>query len=361
MRQVFNAIFLLTALCFSLNAVADDAEATAEYDRGHQLYVDGNYREASKCFVNSCITADSPTIKANSLLAQIGAYRMCGLYYDEFNAIETLLEKYAEFADPALMERQFEIGDAFHKGRRDPAFWSLRWVPWLVGPDHTEEIYTKALKRSPYSSRAPQALIRLAHWYELEGQTAKSLDILRRMLKEHPEAKEYNFALLALGNGLLEIARCGGDGDGLMVAEAVKIFNEFLKRSPDAPEAGFARRKIAQAEDIQAYQLYQMADYYRRAKRNEVAARYLSKVIRKYPGSQSAEQAEKELVAMDKTYLPGDFAPPAKPRLMPIQAFEIPESAERELLTPAKPGNHYLISVPDLSNSLSTPKTAGDL
>ena len=349
------------AFCMMLPLAASDAEAETKYNAGRKLYLKNDYREAAKYFADSYILAESSAIRANSLLAQIGAYRMCGLYYDEFNAIETLLEKYAEFADPALMERQFEIGDAFHKGRRDPAFWSLRWVPWLVGPDHTEEIYTKALKRSPYSSRAPQALIRLAHWYELEGQTAKSLDILRRMLKEHPEAKEYNFALLALGNGLLEIARCGGDGDGLMVAEAVKIFNEFLKRSPDAPEAGFARRKIAQAEDIQAYQLYQMADYYRRAKRNEVAARYLSKVIRKYPGSQSAEQAEKELVAMDKTYLPGDFAPPAKPRLMPIQAFEIPESAERELLTPAKPGNHYLISVPDLSNSLSTPKTAGDL
>ena len=356
MRQVFNAIFMLTALCFSLNAAADDAAATAEYDRGHQLYIDGDYREASKCFVNSCISADSPTIKANSLLAQIGAYRMCGLYYEEFNAIEMLLEKYIEFADPALMDRQFEIGDAFHKGRRDPAFWSLRWVPWLVGPDYTEEIYTKALKRSPYSSRAPQALLRLAHWYELEGQTIKSLDVLRRLLNEPPESQEYNFALLALGNGLLEIARRGGDGDGLMVAEAVKIFNEFLKRAPESPEAGFARRKIARAEDIQAEQICQMADYYRRAGRNEVAVRYLSKVVQKYPGSRPAEKAEKELAALDKTYLPGSFAPPAKPRLMPIQSFEIPEDAERELITPAKPGHHYLIPVPDLSNSLSTKK-----
>ena len=87
-----------------------------------------------------------------------------------------------------------------------------------------------------------------------------------------------------------------------------------------------------------------------------LAVRYLAKVVQKYPGSQPAEKAEKELAALDKTYLPGSFAPPAKPRLMPIQSFEIPENAERELITPAKPGHNYLIPVPDLSNSLSTKK-----
>ena len=97
----------------------------------------------------------------------------------------------------------------------------------------------------------------------MEGKSDKSLETLRKLLKDHPESKEYNFGLLALGNGLLEVARCGGDGDGLLVTEAVKVLQLFVDRCPQAPEAEFARRKIAQARDIQSDRLYQMADYYR--------------------------------------------------------------------------------------------------
>ena len=159
---------------------------------------------------------------------------------------------------------------------------------------------------------------------------------------------------------MLEIARRGGDGDGLLVTEAVKMLNEFIKRCPKAPEVGFARRKIAQAEDIQATRIYRMAEYYRGSKRDEVAVRYLSQLVQKFPNSQPAEKAEKELSELDKSYLPGDFKPNPKPRLMPINAYEIPADAERELISPLTPGNHYLISVPDLSNTVSTPNKQGD-
>ena len=362
MRHLFNIMFgVLTTLCW-LSAAADDAAAVARYDSGHKLYVNGDYREAAKAFVDSHLLADSPEIRANSLIAQIGAYRMCGLIYEEFTAIEKLLDKYIEFADyQALSERQFEIGDAFHSGKREPAFWALRWVPWLLGPDYTEEVYTKALKRSPFSPRAPQALLRLAHWYEMEGKSDKSLETLRKLLKDHPESKEYDFALLALGNGLLEIARCGGDGDGLMVAEAVKVLQLFVDRCPQAPEAEFAKRKIARARDIQSERLYQMADYYRGKGHTEVATRYLAQLVQKYPDSSMAESAEKELADMDKSYLPGDFAPAPAARLMPVNAYEIPESAEKELISPLKPGSHYLISVPDLKSSSITSNPTGAL
>ena len=362
MRHLFIVMLGVLTTVFCLSVAADDAAAAARYDSGHKLYLNGSYREAAKVFSDSYLLADSPAIKANSLIAQIGAFRMCGLIYEEFNAIEKLLDKYIEFADyKTLTERQFEIGDAFHNGKREPAFWALRWVPWLIGPDYTEDVYTKALKRSPFSPRAPQALLRLAHWYEMEGKTDKSLETLRKLLKDHPESKEYNFGLLALGDGLLAIAKAGGDGDGLMVTEAVKVLQLFVERCPDAPEAEFAKRRIAQARDIQSDRLYQMADYYREHGRTEVATRYLAQLVQKYPDSRKAEQAEKELSAMDKSYLPGDFAPAPTARLMPVNSYNIPESAEKELISPVKPGNHYLISVPDLKDGIITQNPAGAL
>ena len=358
LKQIFKAFFAAAALCAVLPLLASDTEAEAKYNSGRQLYLKGEYRDAARHFSDSYILASTPAIRANSLLAQIGAYRMCGLYYEEFKAIELLLEKYVDFGNyQELVNREFEIGEAFHQGRREPAFWALRWVPWLTGPDYTEEVYTKALKRSPYAAKAPQAMLQLAHWYELEGKTEKSLETLRKLLKDHPNAPESRYAMLALGNGLLEIARNGGDGDGMLVSESLKYFNAFAAGNKNAPELGFAKRKIAEAKDIQAEYLREMADYYRRSGRSEVAARYLAKLVQRFPDSSSAEKAERELSELDNTYLPGDFAPAAEPRLMPIRAYRIPEEAEKELISPLAPGSHFLLPVPELQ--IETSKPAG--
>ncbi len=349
-KSVFAVVCLLTVF-FLLPVSGTDSEAAAKFDEGYKLYNEREFRSAAKRFTDSFILADSPVIRANSLKAQIGAYRMCGLYYDEFQAIETLLEKYSEYADyKAMVEREFEIGDEFHRGRRDPAFWALRWIPWLTGADHTEEIYTKALKRSPFSPKAPAALLNLAHWYEMEGKTLKSLETLRTLLKNHPKSKECKFGLLALGNGLLEVARKGGDGDGQITEESLSCFNEYKRLHPNTPELNFAKRKIAEARDVQAQKLFDMAEYYRKSGRSEVAARYLAKLVQNFPDSCPAEKAEKLLSELDKTYLPGDFRKHPENRLMPVNAYLIPSGAENELISPFDKGNHYLLPVPDLKS-----------
>lgn len=355
----FCKLFLMTtAICLAVPLAASDAEAEAKYSDGRKFYLAGEYRDAAKCFEESYILAASPAIRANSLLAQIGAYRMCGLYFEEFKAIELLLDKYVEYGNyQELVNRQFEIGNAFQQGKREPAFWALRWIPWLVGPDHTEEIYSKTLRRSPYAPQAPQTLLRLAYWYEMEGETKKSLETLRKLLKDHPNAEEAPYAMLALGNGLLEIARCGGDGDGVLVNESLKLLHAYSAGKKDAPELNFAKRKIAEARDIQAETLREMAEYYRRSGRSDVAARYLAKLVQNFPESRPAAEAEKKLSELDNTYLPGDFSPEPEARLMPIHAYSIPVEAERELISPLNPGSHYLLPVPDLK--LDKTKPAG--
>lgn len=347
-------LLLLAAAGVFFPLYGSDGEASARFDAGYKLYNAREYREAAKCFADSYILASSPVIRANSLKAQIGAYRMCGLYYEEFKAIELLLEKYMEYADyKSMVEREFEIGDEFHRGRREPAFWSLRWVPWLTGPDYTEEIYTKALRRSPFSAKAPGALLRLAHWYEMEGKTKESLDILRRLMKDHPASPECKYGLLALGNGLLELARHGGDGDGQIIVESVNCFTEYSKLYPDTPELNFARRKIAEARDIQAERIYEMAEYYRKNGRSEVAGRYLARLVQNFPDSRSAASAEKYLTELDKSYVPGDFPKAADSRFIPIHSYGIPAEAENDLISPLAPGSHYLIPLPDIKGNNS--------
>ena len=351
MRHLFNIIFVVLTTVYCLSAAADDAAAAARYDNGHKLYVDGDYREAAKAFVDSHLLADSPVIRANSLIAQIGAYRMCKLYYREFEAIEKLLERHMEFADyKTLVDREYEIAGLYHDGHRDPAFWALRFIPWLTDEDRTEAVLTKALKRAPFAPQAPQARLKLAYYYEMNGMTEKSLTVLRELLKNHPEAPECRFAMLALANGLFELARHGGDGDGRRISESLEIFNKFLKKYPKAPETDFVNRKVAASRDIQAKHLAEMAEFYRKRGRSETARTYLSRLMQQFPDSQQAPEAEKELVELDRTYLPGEFPARSTPRLPDVRTYAIPEGAERELISPYKESNDFLLPVPDLSD-----------
>ena len=341
---------LLAALC---PVFAGDAEATRCYEEGRKLYLAGEYYDAAEKFEECHLLADSAAIRANSLLAVIGAYRMCKLPYREYLAIEKLLDRHIEYADYAgMVKREFELGDQFRKGVREPSFWSLRWIPYLTDIDRTEEIYTGALRRSPYAPEAPEARLYLAYWYEMNGMTAKSLDTLRELLRKHPDSPRRKIALLALGNGLFELAARGGDGDGVLIAEALSCFQECVKSFPDSPEAAFARRKIAAARDVQAAHLEAIAEFYRKSGRGAAAARYFARIMQEFPESASAAKAEEQLVKIDSTYLPGDFPEKEERRYPELHSFALPQNAEKMLLSPAMPKNRtFLLPVPDIKGN----------
>ena len=347
------AIRLLLVICFAaagfVTCLADgDDTASRVYLDGRKLYEDGEYYAAAKKFEEARFYAKAPGIRANTLIAQMSCYRMCKLYYREFKIIEELLERYPDRVNCSeLIAREFEIGALFRQGVREPAFWVFRWVPYLLDEDRTAEVYAAALKRSPYSKYAPAGHMQLAIHYELEGETLKSLAELRTLLKNHPGAPESKYALLALANGLFVLAE-HGDGDGRYINEAVERLREFCRRYPDASETDFARRRLAQARDIRSRKLFEIAEFYRKNGRSEVAERYLAQIVNDYPDSEKASDAEAELVRISENYLPLDAPVKNDPRLPDIRSYRIPDNAELLLISPLDRDSHYLQPVPDL-------------
>ena len=212
---------------------AADADAVRVYDEGFKAYQAGDYYKAANLFEDVRILADSPTIKANALRALVNAWKMSGMPYREFKAIETLLSDYPEFANfKELVLREYELGKAYYDGLREPAYWHLRWVPWLYGDNKCAEIYTAALKRAPFNPEAPGARLRLAHIYDEAGKIKSSLEQYRIILRDFPESEASRYAMLALANGLLILSR-QGDGDGKHISEVHDLLLEFRKKYPN--------------------------------------------------------------------------------------------------------------------------------
>ncbi len=328
---------------------ADDAGATRIYQQGREAYNAGDYRTAASLFGEAEIEADSPVVKANSLRAQIASYQMCEMPYSEFERIERLLNDFPEFADfGTLIRREFELGDAYYVGRREPAFWALRWIPWLVGADKSIEIYNKALKRAPFAVEAPGARLRLAYLYGRDGKFKESNEELRIIIRDFPASPECKYAYLALGSGLFELAK-RGDGDARYNREAGDVFREFLKRYPDAPETEWVRMHLAQLRDIQAQRLYDIASFYEHSGRKQVSQRYLAQVLKEYPDTEAASESEVRLVELDKSFVPDDFRPEPEARIPAYQAYPLPSEAEKLLILPEAGNRKFLLPVYEIT------------
>lgn len=330
--------------------VADDTEASRLYQKGLDQVKAKEHYDALKTFKEAEVMAKSNTIRANSIRAQIGAAKLAGLPWREFELIEELLRRFPEYANvPAAVDREYELGDLYFKGKREPAFYAMRMIPWLVGPDKTEEIYTAALKRAPYADQAPAARLRLAFIYDQKGETKKSLDELRTVVKVFPKSSSYKLALLALGYGCYEMA-IRGDGDGRYARECAAMSELFIEKFPEDPAIPMVRRNLQRIRDAQAKQLYEMAEFYRRQGRKEASGRYLARVVREFPETEVAPRSENQLSELDRTFTSGDFSD-ASPRHESYKTFKLPEEAERILLVPGERGN--LLPVPDLSGYLN--------
>lgn len=348
MVKTFKLPLFLLSFCAFFFLCADDAGAVKAYEKGLAQVKAKDYYDALKSFKDSELLAKSNTIRANSIRAQIGAAKLAGLPWQEFELIETLIARFPEFADvPAAVKRQYELGDLYFRGKREPAFYAMRKIPWLTGPDKTVEIYTRALKRFPFAAEAPSARLRLAFIYDQQGEVMKSIEQLRIVVRDFPNSKSYKLALLALSCGSYELA-LRGDGDGRYAAECAEISEKFLKRFPGDAAEPMVKRNLQRVRDAQARRLHEMADFYRRQGRSEAAARYLAQVVREFPDSAVAPESENVLAVLDRKFTPGDFPKKEAAPLLQYKVAELPAESERVLFFPGEKGNHNLLPYPDL-------------
>lgn len=342
------ATLILCSTCWAGQLFASDNEAGELFRTGLTEAQQNKYRDAAKIFLDAKQLATSVTMKGKALKEAMLNFRRAKLYGEEFKCIETLLGSYATQVNyVAMVDREYEIGNLYFKGYREPAFWSLRWIPWLTAPDKTLYIYLKALKRAPFAPQAPRTKLRVACLYIENGKIDKSLVLLRNLIKNHTDAKITKFAYLELSNALFQLAG-KGDGDGKYNSEATMLLQEFIKKYPQAPECEWAKKTLLKTNDIAAKRLYAMAKFYYRIGRTEPAERYLSDVLTKYPDTVAVDHSEEMLTNIDKKFVPSGFRPALKSRLQKFSEIPLPDEDSPIMVTPQASGGKWLLPVRDL-------------
>lgn len=343
------AAFATGLICLACgNLFAGSREAAEAFQEGLKIAGEKEYRDAAKKFLDAEHLADNYVMRAKAVKEAMLNFRKAKLYWQEFQCIEKLLNSYPDQVEYAkLVDREYELGNLFFEGHRDPAFWSLRWIPWLTEKDRTLDVYLKALEHAPFSPEAPKVMLRVACMYIDDGKIDKSLSMLRNIIKNYPTSEVCKFAYLELGNALFQLAQ-KGDGDGKYNREAVSVLTDFIKKYPKATEVDWAQKILLKTKDIAAKRLLDLARFYQHIGRTEPAERYLSDVLKKYPDTESVDQSEELLVSIDKEFIPTGFRPELKSRLQKFQEAPIPDEPSPVMVTPRESNGKWLLPIRDL-------------
>ncbi len=346
-KSIVPLILLFSIVSVQLSA--DDAGAAKAFNAGLEAYNAQDYIDAAEYFAEAELLADATDLKFRSAMREIESYREAGYKGKEFDAIEKVIKTYPTRIDyNQLVARQFAIGDAYFHGYADPAFWSLRFIPWLTDKSRMTEVYECALAHAPFAPAGANARLRLAVHYLKKNENEKAIKLLKELIRCYPKSEAARYGMLELGNAFTEMS-LAGDGDGKNFDEAMTIFREFRDLYPDLSENEWVAQCEVNARKAYAQRLHNIAEFYHREGRNEPAEVYLLEVMRRFPDTEAAVKSEKLLTQLDKTYFPEQITPEIPPAYPKYELLKFPKETQKLLLAPENSNGKFLLPIYDLN------------
>lgn len=330
----------------------NDASAREVFQKGLDLEREGNYRKAAKRYLSAELLTSDKTVKANALSNAARAFRQAELYGQEFDCIERLIKEHMGRIDfTQAVNREYEIADAFYRGHRDAMF---EWFPFVKDSDRFLECSETALENAPCAESAGTVRLRLGSMYLSKQQPEKAIEKFKEVLELHPGTDSAYYAELGLADVYCQLAE-HGDGDGHWAREAIERLDHFSETYPKAPEIQWVKEQRLAIDKIQAKRLHDLAKYYHRNDRDDLAEYYLSQVVQRYAETEHAIPSEKLLAEIDETY----EAPPASmPRKDPAHydfvRNPIPLEDSDILITPENSDGKWLLPIRDLKKDIKT-------
>ena len=342
-------LLLLLAMAVPLAVSADDAEASDMFRKGVVELEDKDYVDAAEYFCKAEFLADTADLKFRAATQAANCYRQANYLGKEYEVLERMVRNYPTRIDlAATVDRQYAIGDAYFHGYADPAFWSLRFIPWLTDKSRMVEVYESAIKNAPFAAAGANARLRLAIYYLNNVQNDKAFKLLREVIKLYPQTQAARYAMLELGNAFSELS-LAGDGDGRNFDEAMTIFREFKQKYPNSSEKSWIDQCEVHARNAYAKRLYNIAQFYYREGENQPAVNYLTEVMRRFPGTPAATDSEKLLTELDKSYFPEQVHPETISEHPQYQIYQLPAEKRKLLLAPENSNGKFLLPIYDLN------------
>lgn len=193
---------------------------------------------------------------------------------------------------------KFEIAYFFETGSKRHLFGREHMPRWLPAYNQAIEVYDEVIAAMPRADLAARSLHRkgtlLLGLKEYQKSVAAFQTLIRRFPK-HPLAPDSY-----LGIHAVYLEQCKKEFSDTSRLELSRInLKKFREHFPNEPRLKIAEGMVLDLEETLAKELFEIASFYRRTKKNRAAAMYYMTIQKCYPKTKTAKKATKRLNRLD--------------------------------------------------------------
>lgn len=214
-----------------------------------------------------------------------------GRYIDAYEWFQRQVNEYPDgrFYSRAL-KREYEIADAFLKGRK-----KRMWVLFRV--DATEdglEMLTRIVETSPGTAIARKALLRMGDWHFDRRDYAEAVMMYDQFLRIYGKSRQADYAMLQAARAS-HLQYRGPKYDDASLRSAKQRYTVFAERFPKRAAKLKVPATLQEIDDQLAGKLWNTARFYQRVDRPKAAVYYYRLIVEKYPATRWSSRAGENL------------------------------------------------------------------
>lgn len=277
-------------------AAAPETQPASEpaLDRAEQLVSRKKDQAARKILVRWLKRNRSSPLRDQALFLLAEAYYQYGDRIRSFYYLDELLDRHPEsrLYYPAL-EKQYEIADGYLDGYKRRF---LR-IPMFRAEEEAVEMLYRIQGRAPGSTLAERSLLRTADYYYADGQFDLAADAYGAYARSYPRSPYVpRVRLRQAYSSYAQFRGVAFDVTPLLDSRAQLV--DLAADYPDLAKEEGVPEIIQRIDTDLARKIYHTADFYRRTREPKAAVYHYRFLIKTYPDSPEAGQAQQKLDKM---------------------------------------------------------------
>lgn len=274
------------------DVAADKADLlAAAWKEGKERFEARDYEGAAETFAE-VYEYSRRSRRAEEALFLLGESRfLAGDYARALQSYERLLKSFPSTERyPTALERIFQIGKVFcDQKAKKPSL--LLGLP-MSDVDFGIEVLDRFAKQRDRHPLAPEALFVIGETHLREGEGELAIEVWQRLVKAYPQSRwaplaEYHTALAFLS------LSAGVEYDKRPILTGLKRLRAYVRKYPTGDKSAEASAKLKALEEELATHELTVARSYARTDHWASARIYLDAVIRDYPKTGAAQEAQK--------------------------------------------------------------------
>jgi TolA-binding protein len=277
--------------------------AQERFREGESLFADKQYADAAKKFAEAADRWPDSALEENAMFLHAESLFFADKYSKACDVYGELMKKYVNTRHlDTCVRRQFAIADYWVKSDQADPSWPItpnlidKSRPLFDTPGNAVEAFDSVRINDPRGPLADDAIMATANAFFVRGRWSDA-DYYYTLLRNDYPKSEFQVQAHVLGlQAKLKLYQ-GPDYDGKVLVDAEELVDQMLVQFPQelADERENLLEAKAEVRAQLAYREWHTAQFYEQGEYYAAARYYYNVLVKDYPGTPFAKQAEARL------------------------------------------------------------------